>query len=161
MEAIVCYCVEFQQKIGCKVHSYWLRLFEEAMNLVFFCSVALIAWFYWFYFFAALTEYVCVCFGYASIVQMLWWKICTKNTHAHGINMNFYWCVFAFTLWKLWQATWRKVCVLHSIGKRMLLISSDCFFYRKRRNEQEWDRERKLNIKKNYIEVVGNMHVQK
>lgn len=45
--------------------------------------------------------------GYiAGIVQMLWWKICTKNTHAHHINMNFYWCVFAFTLWKLWQATW-------------------------------------------------------
>lgn len=44
-------------------------------------------------------------------VQM--WKICIENTHAHGINMNFYWCVFTFMLlWKLWQTTWRKICVL-------------------------------------------------
>lgn len=52
-------------------------------------------------------------------VQM--WKICNENTHAHGINMNFYWCVFAFMLWKLWQATWRKICVLQRMRKNFCL----------------------------------------
>lgn len=162
MEAIVCYCVEFQQKIGCKVHSYWLRLFEEAMNLVFFlfCCVdsmnlliLLFCCFDW--------VRVClfwICFNCADVVMKNMHQKHARTWYKHEfllVRVR----IYAFENYDKPHGVKYACCI--RLGKECCSFHPTAFFYRKRRNEQEWDRERKSNIKKNYIEVVGNMHVQK
>lgn len=136
-------------KIGCKVHSYWLRLFEEAMNLVFFS--ALLRWLHGFIDFTFLLLWLSTCVFVLDMLQLC--RCCDEKyapKHARTWYKHEFLLVrvriYAFENYDKPHGVKYACCI--RLGKEYCSFYPTTFLCRKKKNVQEWDRERKSNIKK-------------